>query len=276
MREVNVTVVFKATARIAAGCMLAATLAFAASSKSDTVAAIDGKPILEADLNVQGELRRLELEAYKARRNAIEGVIGNRLIELEAQRLGESSEKLLQREVIGKVAEPADAAIKTFYEQRKAQIGEPLDKVKDKIAVYLRKQDLQSARENFVAELAAKREIHIFLEPPRLPVRLEGAASEGPTGAPVTIVEFSDFQCPYCKGVQPVLARLHERFKDQVRWVVKDLPLSQIHPQAQRAAEAAGCARDQNHHFEYPPGAVRRERPDGRLVCPDGGVARAE
>lgn len=69
--------------------------------------------------------------------------------------------------------------------------------------------------------------------------------------APVTIVEFSDFECPYCKQVVPTLTQLLSRYPEKVKLVFRDFPLDSIHPQARKAAEAARCAEDQGKFWEY-------------------------
>jgi protein-disulfide isomerase len=82
-------------------------------------------------------------------------------------------------------------------------------------------------------------------------VPVDGAPVRGPADAPVTLVEFSDFHCPFCKRVQPTLTQLLERYPGKVRLVYRDFPIDSLHPQARRAAEAARCARDQGKFWEY-------------------------
>jgi protein-disulfide isomerase len=74
----------------------------------------------------------------------------------------------------------------------------------------------------------------------------------GPADARVTIVEFSDYQCPYCiKWYREVYARLMEEYKGQIRFVYRDFPLTSIHPEALPAAEAANCANEQGAYWQY-------------------------
>ena len=72
----------------------------------------------------------------------------------------------------------------------------------------------------------------------------------GPAAAPVTIVEWSDYQCPFCRNAQEALARLRAEFPDTLRIVFKDFPL-RMHPLAVPAALAARCAGAQNRYWEY-------------------------
>ncbi len=90
-----------------------------------------------------------------------------------------------------------------------------------------------------------------MLEPPRTALT---AAPHNPVrgrpGAPVDVVVFSDFECPFCRRTEPVLNRLAERFPVEVRFVWKHYPLS-IHPNAAGAAEASQCAHDQGRFWAY-------------------------
>jgi protein-disulfide isomerase len=85
----------------------------------------------------------------------------------------------------------------------------------------------------------------------RLDVGIQGAPARGRADAPVTLVEFSDFQCPFCKRSQATLKQLQERYPGKLKLVYRDFPLDQLHPQARNASEAARCAGDQGKFWEY-------------------------
>jgi protein-disulfide isomerase len=215
------------------------------------LALVDGQPITEDDLDIQGKLVQLQQQRYEITREALEGVIALRLLEAEAGRRGVSLDALLEEEVHVKVQEPSDLEIETFYEQQKQRIRQPLEDVRDRVAEALKAFQAAQLRDELVANLREKGSVEMRLEPPRVPIDLTNAPLRGPADAPVTIVEFSDFQCPFCKRVQPVIKQLRERYPDQVSWRFKDLPLTAIHPGAQRAAEAARCAGEQGKFWEY-------------------------
>lgn len=86
--------------------------------------------------------------------------------------------------------------------------------------------------------------------PEPVAVDIANAPFKGSENAPVTIVEFSDFECPYCQRAIPTVKQIEEAYKDQVKLVYKQLPLVQIHPNAQRAAEASLCAHEQGKFWE--------------------------
>ncbi len=86
----------------------------------------------------------------------------------------------------------------------------------------------------------------------RVNVTVDGNPSLGPDNAPVTIIEFSDFECPYCKQwFTSTWPQLQKAYGSKIRLVYRDLPLTDIHPDAEPAAEAAGCAGEQNQYWAY-------------------------
>ena len=89
-----------------------------------------------------------------------------------------------------------------------------------------------------------------MLDPPRTEVSADDDPANGPANAPVTIIEFSDFQCPYCSRVVPTIARLKDRYGDSIRIVFRDFPIAQLHPNAAKAAEAGACANEQGKFWQ--------------------------
>ena len=92
----------------------------------------------------------------------------------------------------------------------------------------------------------------MLFDAPRQPIEVNADdPSIGSASAPVTLIEFSDFQCPFCQRVAPTLKQVKEKYGDKLRVVWKDFPLTQIHPQAFKAGEAGHCAADQGKFWEY-------------------------
>jgi len=114
-----------------------------------------------------------------------------------------------------------------------------------KAGTLLRQQRVNTRRAEFVAGLRKATGVKLMLEPPRVNVEAGGAPGRGPEAAPVTIVEFADFQCAYCGKALDALRKVEERYSGKVRLVFRDFPLTEIHPNAAKAAEAGACANDQ-------------------------------
>ena len=222
-------------------------------SASEQVAVVDGKPVTYGDVEkeqggklVQAEIKALT-ELHDVRRNAVEQYVTKRLLEDEAKAKGETLEQWFDKELLGMVAAPSDEEMKKFYEQNKSQMGgQTYEQIKDRIAAHLKQLKGREQLTKVVDELKAKHGYQLTLAQPNLP-RIEVAAtgpSRGPENAPVTIVEFSDFQCPYCGREFTVVERLMKEYDGKVRLVFRHFPLD-FHPNAQKAAEAGACAADQ-------------------------------
>ena len=140
-----------------------------------------------------------------------------------------------------------EADIQAFYESNKNRLNVELGKVQDQIRDYLNEQRLEKRGRIELSQSAPRQKPKIitYLKPPpiqRLEVLIDRAPSKGAENAPVKIVKFEDFECPFCKTVQPTISELQKKYAGKVRVVHKDLPLEEIHPQAQLAAQAARCA----------------------------------
>ncbi len=231
-----------------------------AAQGGEALAVVDGRPIYESNLKIEGELIDLERQIYRLRMQALEAAIADRLLRGEAERRGVSLQALLDAEVNFHIDDASEAEIEAFYGQQKTRIRRPLDEVRGQIADLLKDSRYQAVRQAYVEKLRAAADVKIALNPPRLPVDLSKAPKRGPENAPVTIVEFSDFQCSFCRRVQPTLAALQERYGDKIRWSFKDLPLVSIHPAARKAAEAARCAGEQGKFWQYREALFQNEK----------------
>ena len=216
----------------------------------EPLATLDGEPILESDLSFDRDWRKLEQQTYQKREEALNSAIATRLLNKEAERRGITSAELIEAEVSPKVGQPTNQEVTDFYNQQKSRINKPLKEVRDEIVAVLRRAKAQRHLSDFIKELWSGSEVKVMLEPPRLPVNMEGVRTRGPEDATVTVVEYSDFQCPYCRQIQPVLAELAAEYEGKVRWAFKDMPLADIHPEATRAAIAGRCADEQGKFWD--------------------------
>jgi protein-disulfide isomerase len=138
-----------------------------------------------------------------------------------------------------------------LYLAVQARLNKPLEEVKPQILQQLKQAKLQQARENYLAQLRQQAKVAIYLSPPRVKVGYDPARVKGNPNAPVTIVEFADFQCPFCGRIEPTLNELLNKYDGKVRLAYRDFPLSPIHPYAQKAAEASRCAGEQGKFGDY-------------------------
>ena len=200
---------------------------------------------------VEAQLRQCERQAEQSRFQVLQGAlqeeIQRRLVAAEAEKAGQSPDEYLAANL--QVPPVTDADVEAFYNENKPRIGErTLEQVGPQIRQYLEQQNRAQTEQAFYSGLADKYEVDFLLEPPRTQVAAEGPA-KGPADAPVTIVEFSDFECPFCSRVNPTLDQVRANYGDKVRIVFRQFPLN-IHPNAQKAAEASLCAHDQGKFWE--------------------------
>jgi len=229
--------------------------AFAQSSarSEEPVAVVAGEAIPAADLLplVSGQMQQLRQQEYQIKAQALEELINRKLLESEAARQSVSAEELLEREADGKVTGPTDAEIESVYNSQKARINRPLEDVKPQIEQMLRESRREQARAAFFKTLRDAADVTIHLQPPRVEVSHDPARVLGDPNAPITIVEFSDFQCPFCQRAHPVVKQLLAQYPTQVKLAYRDFPLSQIHPDAHAAAAAARCAGEQGKFWQF-------------------------
>jgi protein-disulfide isomerase len=224
-----------------------------AADLPDTVATVQDQKISAEELttSLRGELLQLDMQRYRTLKEGLDEIIAEKLITLEAEKRQMSPEQLMQEEVAAKVKPVTEEEAKQFYEANQERIRQPYDQVAPRLRDYLSQQERQKQQQSFLRDLRQRYKVNIALQPPKVDVDIDDDPMLGDKDAPVTIVEFSDFQCPYCRRVQPALKRLMEEYEGKVRLVFRDFPLRSIHPQAQKAAEAAQCADDQDKFWPY-------------------------
>jgi protein-disulfide isomerase len=244
--------------RFAATAAAVSSLAFVAcqspaADDSPNAAVLDGEVISVAALDawIKDEMFKQQTggdpaRVYQFRRGALDRLIERRVVEAEAERSGLDADAFVRQQV--EANDPVTQAdlVEFFADNRKRMGNPPFDEVSPQIRQYLEDQRAQEARQEMVARAA----VSIELVPPR--VELEGDGhSLGPEDASVTIVEFSDFQCPYCRQASGIMYSLAEKYPEDVRIVFRHLPLDSLHPRARAGAEASVCAADQGLFWEY-------------------------
>jgi len=227
-----------------------ANQAAAGDQAPPVVAEVDGQKLTRADLEQKqgAKLLQARYQQYLAEREALDQLIDQQLLEMQADREHVSVEELLQREVTGRVKDPTEDQLQVFYEGLKTT--EPFDAVRDKILGTIRQIRLGKARSAYVQSLRSQASVRILLTPPNAQMTPDNAQRRGPENAPVLLVEFADYECPYCQAVHPELKKLQDEFGDKLAVVFKDFPLP-MHANAQKAAEAARCAGAQGRFWDF-------------------------
>ncbi|MFO0763231.1 MAG: thioredoxin domain-containing protein [Byssovorax sp.] len=227
----------------------------AAAKGGDTVVAeVDGAPILAAELDRKAEARltRLRQEEYEIRKQALDELVAEKLLAKEAAARKVSPEELVEKEVDAKAAGLSAAQVETIYEQNKDRFaGQSRAEAVERIRTVLLQRARESRRAQLDQELRQTARVAVLLAPPRAAVEIPpGSPATGAEDAPVTIVEFTDYQCPYCHRAQSTVEEVLKRYAGKVRLVHLDFPL-EGHSRAFPAARAARCAGEQGRFWEY-------------------------
>ena len=245
---------------LALACSAPAQQATAGQSGSDVAAQVGDRAISVKD--VDDRWRRAEpaehaqavQQMYDGRKDALDAMVAEMLVEQAAKAKGVNAAQFTEAEVARRVKPVTDGQVAVFFQENQPQMqGRGIDAMGPAIRRYLEEQQRTDAYQAMVAELRkAGPPVRLVLDAPRYQVNVSpDDPALGNAGAAVTLVEFSDFQCPFCARVAPTLKRVSEAYGDRVRIVWKDFPLTAIHPQAFKAAEAGQCAREQGKFWEY-------------------------
>jgi protein-disulfide isomerase len=219
------------------------------------LATIGGTPIRASMLNerLKPIIYRMRMEVYTAERAQAEQMVDNILLLAEAGRRQVGPEEIVRKEISDKLRPPSEAEVAKFYADNKARISGDLDSVRNQLINYLQEEARQKLEKEMSAQLRKNAQVRWLITEPPQPVQavsVDDDPSLGPIGAPVTIVEFTDFQCPSCAAMHPILEEILKSYGNKVRFVVRDFPLQQ-HEWAKKAAEAANAAKAQGKFFEY-------------------------
>lgn len=206
----------------------------------------------ELDQAAAGQLMRIRMQEYDVRSGVLDSLIQKMVLEKEAQARGVSVPQLLQSEIEDKVPAPTPEEIDRTYEALKPRLGNRTkEEAMPDLERQVRAQKANSVRAAYIQGLADKANVRILLDPPRVQVRYPSdAPALGPEGAPVTIVEYSDYQCGFCRRAHPTVERILKEYDGKVRFVYRDYPLN-FHPRATPSAVAARCAGEQGKFWEY-------------------------
>jgi protein-disulfide isomerase len=223
--------------------------------RARVLAEVNGEPITSGQ--IEDSLRPLifnvQQQVYDVRAHELETKINNLLLSQEALKRKITTQALLDAELGPKIPKVTEDDARKFYEQNRERLMGDFAQLKDQIMQYMQQREVEKAGDVFAAQLLRTAAVKIFLaapEPPRYSINTTGRPSKGNPAAPVTIVEFTDYQCPSCAQAQPVIEKLVQEYGERVKLVVRSFPLAQ-HPNAYKAAEAAEAAFEQGKYWEY-------------------------
>jgi protein-disulfide isomerase len=229
----------------------------ATAPPKDAAATIGNEVISLSELEKSSatELASLDEQRYRVLDRKLGLMIAERLLTLEAKKRGVSMEALMHAEVTSKTPPVTGEDVNAFISQNRERLpkGDEAE-LKVKVADYLHRLQLNQRTEAFVVGLRDQTPVQVYLKPPdpvRVSIDAKGGFARGPEEAAVTIVEFTDFQCPFCKSVVPTLKELVTKYSDRVRWVFRDFPIVGLHPDAPLVHEAARCAGEQGKFWLY-------------------------
>ena len=222
---------------------------------ASVVATIAGQPVTAAPIieRLKPIVYNMKLEAYELTKQRVDRLVDDMLLLDEARRRQIGPEEIVRAEISDKVKNPTDDEVAKFYSENKARISGDLNTVRNQLVTYLQNESRQRLEKDFSARLRKGANIKWLITEPPQPVQnisIDDDPARGDATAAVTIVEFTDFQCPACAAMHPVLDEVLKTYGNKVRLVVRDFPLNQ-HENARKAAEAANAANAQGKFFEY-------------------------
>jgi len=242
--------------RVVLSALYVCAVIAARAQETEKAAEVNGSRIMaaEVDAKLGNNLAELQQKIYELRRKQLDTMIDQKLLENEAAKRGLTIAALVQAEVTSPVTGATSEDAEKFFKENSAKLKGDFKSLEEQIRNFLTAQRLQARQQVFLSSLRATAKIEVFLaQPPviRSEVAVEGAPVRGDASAPVTIVEFSDFHCPFCRKVEPVLDDLRAKYGAKIKTVYRDFPLDNLHAQARAAAEASRCAIEQGKYWEF-------------------------
>jgi protein-disulfide isomerase len=237
----------------------------AAQNNAAVVAQVGGVKLTMADLEREESSKLLQAgyQYYQAESKALDDLIGRQLLEQKAKSENLTVDQLIDRDIKSQVKDPTEDQMKVYYEGLETE--QPYDAVRGKILEKIRTLRTEKVRAAYVNTLRAQTSVIVELAPPSANVNVESGNTLGSKDAPVMLIEFADYECPYCQKVAPDIVKLEAEFGSKLAVTYKDFPLP-MHAHAEKAAEAARCAGKQGKFWEYHDELFRTKELDmGRL-----------
>lgn len=220
------------------------------------LAAVNGQPIRVETINerMKAYVYKMEMRIYGVQKQVLDRRINDLLLIAEADKRHIGSEEIVRAEITDKLKPANEAEIAKFYNENKERINGDLASARAGIASYLEQRQQEKLESALAEKLRAGTKVQILLpepQPPVINVSMRNGPSRGDANAAVTIIEFTDFQCSACGAMYPVMEDFLKSYGNRVHFVIRNFPLTSVHPNALRAAEAAAAANAQGKFWEY-------------------------
>jgi protein-disulfide isomerase len=228
-------------------------LAGVSNAVEDVAATVGTTAITRAELekHVKPKLIEIDNQRFEALKEGLDELVAQELLKQEAAARRITPEQLEQQEVTAKAGEPSDAEIQQVYDANKAQLqGQTLEAVKPRIVEFLKEQKGGARKAQYIEELKAKYKTVVNLKAPVVEVGTGGRPEKGPKDAPITLIVFSDYECPFCRRAEPTVEQVLKTYEGKIRYVFRDYPLP-FHSKARPAAVAANCAIPHGKYWEF-------------------------
>ena len=225
------------------------------ADRARVLATVNGKPITSGDVEtaLKPLVFNVQEQVYKLRKEALDRKIDELLLDGEAKKRNITPSALFDAEIRPRIKSFTEEDARKLYEDNKSRVQGTYEELRPQVIQYMQGQAQNKAAEEYAEELKKNGSVQVFLKPPDPPVfniAIDDRPWKGGANASVTIIEFTDYECPSCGATQPVLEEVVKEFGDKVKLVVRNFPLGQ-HTHAFKAAEASEAAREQGKYWEY-------------------------
>ena len=222
---------------------------FKPAPSKELIASVGGEKIVEADFNkgIENDLYEAEMKVYEIKFARLQAMLLEKFMAKDPNKKNLSNDEFLNQ-VIAKSIKVSDADIEKFVKDRQIPKEQINPEIKERIKQFLEMEGKKGAVEKWLGEQTKTTPVEVYIQKPVRPVfevSVADAPFKGGSDAKVTIVEYSDFQCPFCSKASQIIAELEKKYGNKIKVAFKNFPLP-FHSQARLAAEAAMCANEQN------------------------------
>lgn len=222
---------------------------FKDAPKAGVVAKINGEEISEDQLigDAQVELMQIKKQEYDLKMQQLQKMLVDKLIGAEAKKAGlPGAQDFINKNILKGEIKISDADYKKFVKDKNIPESNINDQVKERIFAYMKEQKREEMIQAYVAKLTKSTPVEVYFSKPKSNIQVDvgNAPTTGGDNAKVTIVEFSDFQCPFCSRAAKTVNEVKKKYGNKVKIAFKHFPLP-MHQQAGPASEAAMCVNEQ-------------------------------